>query len=97
MPTEADTCRRFVVPKLQAAAWDNVPYSIAEQRTITDGRIVPVGKGCVRRPSKRVDYMLRYRRDFTRAAVDGKPEYKTASEGLQQEKQYAECYGMRIV
>ena len=40
MPTEADTCRRFVVPKLQAAGWDNEPYSIAEQRTITDGRIV---------------------------------------------------------
>jgi type I site-specific restriction endonuclease len=44
MPTEADTCRKFVVPKLQAAGWDNEPYSIAEQRTITDGRIVPVGK-----------------------------------------------------
>src|SRR5437870_10700641 len=44
MPTEADTCRKFVVPKLQAAGWDNEPYSIAERRTITDGRIVPVGK-----------------------------------------------------
>jgi len=22
MPTEADTCRKFVVPKLQAAGWD---------------------------------------------------------------------------
>ena len=43
MPTEADTCRKFVVPKLQAAGWDNEPFSIAEQRTITDGRIVPVG------------------------------------------------------
>jgi len=34
------------VPKLLAAGWDNDPHSIAEQRTITDGRIVPVGKGC---------------------------------------------------
>ena len=51
MPTEADTCRRFVVPKLQAAGWDNEPYSIAEQRTITDGRIVPVGRSFIRRPS----------------------------------------------
>src|SRR5947209_4548542 len=50
--TEADTCRKFVVPKLQAAGWDNEPHSIAEQRTITDGRIVPVGKGFVRKPSK---------------------------------------------
>jgi len=39
---EADTCRKFVVPKLQAAGWDNDPHSIAEQRTITDGRVVAV-------------------------------------------------------
>lgn len=52
MPTEADTCRKFVVPKLQAAGWDDDPHSIAEQRSITDGRIVPVGKGFMR---KRVD------------------------------------------
>jgi type I restriction enzyme R subunit len=41
MPIEADTCRKFVVPQLQAAGWDNEPHSIAEQRTITDGRVVP--------------------------------------------------------
>lgn len=39
MPTEADTCRKFVVPKLQAAGWDDDPHSIVEQRSITDGRI----------------------------------------------------------
>lgn len=44
MNTEADTCRKFVVPKLQAAGWNKKPHSIAEQRTITDGRVVPVGK-----------------------------------------------------
>jgi hypothetical protein len=96
MPTEADTCRRFVVPKLQAAGWDNEPYSIAEQRTITDGRIVPVGKGFVRRPSKRVDYLLRYRRDFPLAVVEAKPEFKTAADGLQQAKQYAEMLGLNF-
>ncbi len=96
MPTEADTCRRFVVPKLQAAGWDNEPYSIAEQRTITDGRIVPVGKGFVRRPSKRVDYLLRYRRDFPLAVVEAKPEYKTAADGLQQAKQYAEMLSLKF-
>src|SRR5947199_2232558 len=96
MPTEADTCRRFVVPKLQAAGWDNEPYSIAEQRTITDGRIVPVGKGFVRRASKRVDYLLRYRRDFPLAVVEAKPEYKTAADALQQAKQYAEMLGLKF-
>ena len=96
MATEADTCRKFVVPKLQAAGWDNEPYSIAEQRTITDGRIVPVGKGFVRRPSKRVDYLLRYRRDFPLAVVEAKPEYKTAADGLQQAKQYGEMLGLKF-
>ncbi len=38
--TEADTCRKFVVPKLQEVGWDNQPHAINEQRTFTDGRIV---------------------------------------------------------
>src|SRR6266404_190314 len=96
MPTEADTCRKLVVPKLQAAGWDNDPFSIAEQRTITDGRIVPVGKSFIRRPPKRVDYILRYRRDFPLAVVEAKPEYKTAAAGLQQAKQYAEMLGLKF-
>ena len=96
MPTEADTCRKFVVPKLQAAGWDNEPYSIAEQRTITDGRIVPVGKSFIRRPPKRVDYLLRYRRDQPLAVVEAKPEYKTAADGLQQAKRYAEMLGLKF-
>jgi hypothetical protein len=32
MPSEADTCRQFVVPKLQAAGWDTEPYSIADAK-----------------------------------------------------------------
>ncbi|MEW6158142.1 MAG: hypothetical protein AB1813_11955 [Verrucomicrobiota bacterium] len=39
MPTEADTCRTLITPKLQAAGWDSDPHSIAEQRTFTDGWI----------------------------------------------------------
>src|SRR5438105_3228856 len=31
MPNEADTCRTFVVPKLQASSWDADPHRIAEQ------------------------------------------------------------------
>jgi len=41
---EADTCRKFVVPKLQAAGWDNEPHRINEQVTFTDGRIVVAGR-----------------------------------------------------
>jgi type I restriction enzyme R subunit len=64
MPTEADTCRKYVVPKLQAAGWDDDPHSIAEQRFFTDGRIIATGNTARRRPGKRADCLLRYRRDF---------------------------------
>src|SRR5712692_234714 len=93
---EADTCRKQVVPLLQAAGWDSEPHSIAEQRTITDGRIVPVGKSFIRRPPKRVDYLLRYRRDFPLAVVEAKSEYKTAADGLQQAKRYAEMLSLKF-
>ncbi len=69
---EADTCRRYVIPRLQQAGWDDEPHAIAEQRTITDGRIVPVGQGFVRKPPKRVDYLLRYTRDFPLAVVEAR-------------------------
>lgn len=94
--SEADTCRKFVVPKLVAAGWDNDPHSIAEQRTITDGRIIPVGKGFVRKPPKRVDYLLRYTRDFSLAVVEAKAIYKTAADGMQQAKQYAEMLDVKF-
>ncbi len=43
MTTEADTCRTYVVPKLDAAGWDTPPHSYTEQRTFTDERIVLAG------------------------------------------------------
>ena len=45
---------------------------------------------------KRVDYLLRYRRDFTLAVVEAKSEYNTAADGLQQAKQYAEMLGLKF-
>src|ERR1700742_4417785 len=90
MTNEADTCRKFVVPKLQSAGWDNEPHSIAEQRTITDGRVIPVGKGFVRQPPKRVDYLMRYTRDFPIAVIDAKPSYKSVTDAVQQARSYAE-------
>src|SRR5215472_15490320 len=93
---EADTCRKEVVPRLQAAGWDTDPHSIAEQRTITDGRIVPVGKGFIRKTPRRVDYLLRYTRDFPLAVIEAKAAYKSASDGVQQAKQYAEMLGLKF-
>ena len=92
--TEADTCRKLVVPRLQSAGWDSDPHSIAEQRTVTDGRIVPVGKGFVRKPPKRVDYLLQYTRDFPPlAVVEAKASYKTAGDAVQQRSSMRRCSG----
>ncbi len=93
---EADTCRRYVVPKLLAAGWDDPPCSVTEQRTFTDGRIMVVGSKARRGPQKRADYLLQYTRDFTIAVVEAKAEYKTPGTGLQQAKDYAEILGLKF-
>lgn len=94
--TEADTCRKYVLPRLQAAGWDTAPHSIAEQRTFTDGRIVVAGNRIKRRPQKRADYILRYTRDLPIAVVEAKREYATPGAGLQQAKDYAEVLGLKF-
>ena len=37
MITEADTCRKYIIPKLNAAGWTD--DQITEQKYFTDGRI----------------------------------------------------------
>jgi type I restriction enzyme R subunit len=70
--TEAETCRKLVRPKLEAAGWDNSPHAINEQRSFTDGRIVVAGSKTARRDQKRADFLLRCRRDLTLAVVEAK-------------------------
>lgn len=93
---EADTCRKFVVPKLQEAGWDDRPHAINEQRTFTDGRIVFVGGKARRGKQKRADYLLRYRPDYPIAVVEAKARYKNAADGLQQAREYAEILGLKF-
>ena len=38
---EADTCREFVRPKLEAAGWDESPHAYKEQEPFTDGQRFP--------------------------------------------------------
>jgi type I restriction enzyme R subunit len=94
--SEADTCREFVTPAIQAAGWGDTPFEIAEQRSFTDGRIVLSGRSAKRREGKRADYLLRYRRDFTLAVVEAKPYKASAGDGLQQAKDYAEILGLKF-
>src|SRR3989442_908840 len=92
--SEADTCRTYVIPKLYAAGWTD--DQISEQKTFTDGRIVVAGSKVIRKPQKRADYLLRYRRDFAIAVVEAKSEYKKAGDGLQQAKDYAQILDLKF-
>jgi type I restriction enzyme, R subunit len=94
--TEADTCRKYVLPRLTAARWDEDPHSFTEQKTFTDGRIVVAGKRPKRRAQKRADYLLRFTRDLMIAVVEAKSAYKAAGDGLQQAKEYAEILDLRF-
>jgi len=91
---EADTCRKLIIPALQAAGWDREPHRINEQVTFTDGRIVVTGQQARRRPGKRADFILRYRPDMPLAVVEAKPDEVPAGDGLQQSKDYAEILGV---
>jgi type I restriction enzyme R subunit len=64
MRSEADTCRRFVVPRLQAAGWDNEPHRLNEQVKFADGRIIVTGRHVRRRPGERTEDLLRHRLDI---------------------------------
>jgi type I restriction enzyme R subunit len=92
--TEADTCRKYVLPKLYAAGWND--DQISEQKSFTDGRILVVGAKARRRPAKRADYLLRYARDFMVAVVEAKAAYKLPGDGLQQAKDYAAILGVKF-
>jgi type I restriction enzyme R subunit len=94
--TEADTCRKFVVPLLQQAGWEKAPHAINEQRTFTDGRVLFVGGKAKRGKQKRADYILRHRPDYPIAVVEAKASYKAASNGLQQAKDYAEILSLKF-
>jgi type I restriction enzyme R subunit len=94
MPTEADTCRKYVLPKLYAAGWDD--DQINEQRTLTDGRIMVAGTKITRRPQKRADYLLRYKPNLMIAVVEAKAEYKNPRDGIQQAKEYAQILDLKF-
>jgi len=92
--TEADTCRKYVLPRLYQAGWTD--DQISEQKYFTDGRIVPLGQGHTRKAGKRADYLLRYRPDSPIAVVEAKAAYKKADEGMQQAIEYAEILGLKF-
>lgn len=91
---EADTCRVYVTPALQAADWGSPHWRIAEQHYFTDGQIVLVGDGHRRQKGKKADYLLRYQESFPIAVVEAKDEDHDPGSGLQQAKDYAQILGL---
>ena len=92
--SEADTCRKDVLPKIYASQWTD--DQILEQRTFTDGKIVVLGRKAKRKKAKRFDYLLRYSQNFPIAIVEAKVKYKEAADGMQQAKEYATILGLKF-
>ena len=92
--TEADTCRKYVVPKLRNAGWSD--DQIIEQKYFTDGRIIATDKKHFRKPGKKADYILRYTHDLSIAVVEAKATFKYPGDGLQQAMNYAEILGLKF-
>jgi len=90
---EADTCRKFVLPKLLAAGWENEPHSIAEQRYFTAGRIIVRSLKAERKKGKRADYLLRYSRDFPIAVVESFGDARHKIEGGKVVAEIAQRFG----
>lgn len=90
---EADTCRKYVLPKL--AAWDKYPHSINGNYYIDAGRILTTGL-TRRRQRKYADYLLCYTRNFPLAIVEAKRKHKSPQDGRQQAKDYAELLGLKF-
>lgn len=92
--SEADTCRKDVLPKIYASNWTD--EQILEQRIFTDGKIVVLGRKAKRKKAKRFDYLLRYSQNFPLAIVEAKVKYKEAADGMQQAKEYAQILGLKF-
>lgn len=94
MLNAAGTRRPYVVPKLRG--WDNGPYRVNEQVSFTDGRILVVGRGGRRQPSKQADRVLRHRPDYSIAVVEAKPSHVTSSQCIQQTRDHAEILRLKL-
>jgi type I restriction enzyme R subunit len=94
MITEADTCRKYVLPRLYGAGWKD--EHIQQEKSFAPGQIKVLGTSTRRGSPKRADYLLRIAQNYPVAVVEAKAAYKKAGDGLQQAKQYASLLGLRF-
>ena len=81
---------------LDQAGWNQSPHSVTPEETITNGRVIPLGKKARRGKQRRADYVLRYNRDFKLAVVEAKKEGVPGDTGLQQAQAYAHLLGVQF-
>ena len=93
-PLEAQTCRDYVAPNLEQAAWS--VEQIVEQYPISHGRIGVVRGKHRRGDPLRADYLLEVAPGFPVAVVEAKREHKLPSDGLQQAMRYAELLDLPL-
>ncbi|MDI6810851.1 MAG: DEAD/DEAH box helicase family protein [archaeon] len=90
MLNEADTRAKLIDPVLHTSGWTE--DKIVRDRYITPGRLIDEnGK---RLSGKKPDYILLYEQSFPIAVAEAKEEGKSALEGVQQAKDYAETLGV---
>jgi type I restriction enzyme R subunit len=96
MSNEANTCRKYVEPKLKDAGWERESHAYYEQYYFTDGKIRSKNKHQPRGKRKFADYLLLYNGEFPLAVVEAKRKHKTPDEGLEQAIDYANLLGVKF-
>ncbi len=82
MITEADTGRKYILPKLTATGWDTASHSFTEHKTFIVGCILLIGDTAHRGFQKCTYCLWRNTRDFTIAGAEADAAYKSP-DGLQ--------------
>lgn len=91
---EAEVCMRYITPMLNDSGWDS--EHIGREQPITEGRIIPSGKGGKRKAPLRADYILQLANNYRIAVVEAKATEKNPSDGLQQACRYAEMLDLKF-
>ncbi|GGF60421.1 DEAD/DEAH box helicase [Paracoccus acridae] len=86
--SERDICSKYILPALVSAGWD-LQTQIAEERTLTAGRIVVRGKLVARGQKKRADFVLYLKPSIPIAVIEAKDNRHAASDGIQQALSYS--------
>lgn len=87
--SERDICSKFILPALIGSGWD-LHSQIAEERTLTAGRIIVRGKLVARGQKKRADFVLYLKPNIPIAVIEAKDNRHAVGDGIQQALTYAE-------